>query len=151
VTAATWPELECAAPAAQHSSSTLRVGRRHRDWRPAVLLFLELSVFSGPQTLEVGDHVTDLLIAQLVRLKGRHGQLGCLVELIAQPTADDFRELRVGVPPGVARVIVGRCWQVASRIGPLPVRRTLCLGAVATGAVLPEHRAATRDLARIKS
>src|SRR6266516_489305 len=87
VSAAAWPERDYGGPFARQSSSALGVRRRHRDWRPAVLLLLELSVFMRPQTLEVLDHLANLLIAQLVRLKRRHGQLGCLVELIAQPTA----------------------------------------------------------------
>ena len=71
--------------------------------------------------------------------------------MITQSTTDDFRELRVGVAPGVAGVIVRRCWQVAPSIGLLPVGRTLCVDTVAARAVLDEHLSATRDLAEIKS
>ena len=60
-------------------------------------------------TVAPGDQIGDILIAQAV-LKGRHRQLRSLVERVAHAITDDLRELRIGVPPSVAAVVVRRRW-----------------------------------------
>src|SRR5205823_7120451 len=79
-------------------------GSRGRHRRALVLLLLEAPVLRRPEALEIGDHVRDRFVAQLV-FEGRHRQLRRLVERVAQAVADDLRELRVAVAPGVAAVV----------------------------------------------
>src|SRR5712691_12835027 len=88
---------------AESSLSSRRTGRRHLHGRLQVLLLLKLPVLERPEAFEEGDHVGDVLIAELA-VERRHGQLGCFVEWIAQAIADDHRQLLVGMAPGMARV-----------------------------------------------
>src|SRR6266700_4216679 len=51
----------------------------------------------GPQALEIRNHRSNLLLVKLVA-KGRHREIGRLVERIPPAIVDNLRELRISVP-----------------------------------------------------
>ena len=108
---------------------------------------MSTSFTSSPQGLEVRDD-RDRLVARQLAFEGGHGEPLGLVERVAPPILDESVQHRVGMLPGVAGPIVGRCRKLALCVRLLPTARPLAPVTVARRAGLPVDGTAGLDLCR---